>query len=209
MALFCIHADLPMPALRETPALRKTVRLPCFLQTLNFVRLGEELASQLLREEDSNSLFRKLQILFSEHASKPDSRELFTFSCNAGLSPAVSLSLNPAHPSRPVQGARTHGGFVTLCTGHLEAGSPSCTRLPNTDTFLYKMLQKLTSVYITNLVRKAQVSRNCKAHSGRPKFPKILIFVQIQSFIIGNKYRELSSLKGQNQSQFIHLKNTD
>ena len=114
---------------------------------VNKSRLGEELASQLLREEDSNSLFRKLQILFSEHASKPDSRELFTFSCNAGLSPAVSLSLNPAHPSRPVQGARTHGGFVTLCTGHLEAGSPSCTRLPNTDTFLYKMLQKLTSVY--------------------------------------------------------------
>ena len=87
MALFCIHADLPtpvlrkMPALREMPALRKTARLPCFLQTLSFVCLGEELASQLLREEDLNSLFRKLQILSSEHTSKPDSRELFTLSC--------------------------------------------------------------------------------------------------------------------------------
>lgn len=169
--------------------------------------MGEELASQLLREEDSNSLFRRLQRLSSEHVSKPDNREFFTFSCGAGLSPAAKLSLNPAHPSCPVQGALTRSRFVTLCTGHLEVGSPSYTRLPNTDTFLYKMLQKLTFVYITNLVRKAQVSRNCKAHSGRRKFPKILTFVQIQIFIIGNKHRELSSLKGQSQSQSIHLKN--
>lgn len=132
--------------------------------------MGEELASQLLREEDSNSLFRRLQRLLNMYPNQ--TTEFFTFSCGAGLSPAANISLNPGHPSCPVQGALTRGGFVTLCTGHLEVGSQSYTRLPNTDTFLYKMLQKLTFVYITNLVRKAQVSRSCKAHSGRRQVSK-------------------------------------
>ena len=40
--------------------------------------------SYLKREEYFNSLFRKLQIFFSDPTSKLDTRELFKFSCSAG-----------------------------------------------------------------------------------------------------------------------------
>lgn len=71
--------------------------------------------------------------------------------------------------------------------------------------YLYKMLLKLTSVYITNLIRKPKYPGTVKLTVADAKFPKILIFVQIQVFIIGNKYPQLSSLKG--QGQFIRFKN--
>lgn len=80
--------------------------------------------------------------------------------------------IQPGPSSQPSARCPDSRRVWDLCTDHLEAGSPSYTGLSSTDMFLYKMLQKLTSVYITNLIRKTQVSRNCKAHSGRLQVSK-------------------------------------